>query len=193
MLVVLAIIVTVTTIALSSQSAFNKTLILANTAYDIALTLRSAENFGIGSRALYRTANAGYGVHFQRGTLGSFILFADTAPAINSSCTRPDCRPGDYLYSTDDTLVQTYTIGNGIMVSDFCTSSDRARCASTGDLSSLDIVFARPNPDAFIRANGSSYSAYTAACLVISSGGGGSRFVSVEASGQIIAEASSCP
>ena len=71
--------------------------------------------------------------------------FADTAPAINSSCTRPDCRPGDYLYSTDDTLVQTYTIGNGIMVSDFCTSSDRARCASTGDLSSLDIVFARPN------------------------------------------------
>ena len=93
MLVVLAIIVTVTTIALSSQSAFNKTLILANTAYDIALTLRSAENFGIGSRALYRTANAGYGVHFQRGTLGSFILFADTAPAINSSCTRPDCRP----------------------------------------------------------------------------------------------------
>ena len=41
LLIVLAIIATVTTIALSSQSNFNKTLILANTAYDIALTLRS--------------------------------------------------------------------------------------------------------------------------------------------------------
>lgn len=193
LLVVLAIIVSVTGIALSSQSAFNKTFILANTAYDIALTLRSAESFGIGSRAISSVANAGYGVHFQRGTSNSFILFADTWPPTDPLCVRPDCKPGDHLYSIDDAIVQTYTLGNNIIVSDFCISSDRPRCAATGELSSLDIAFARPNPDAFIRANGSSYSSYTAACIAISSRGGGSRFVSVEASGQIIANAPSCP
>ena len=193
LVVVLAVIAAVTTIALSSHSTFNKTLILANTAYDIALTLRSAESFGLGSRALPSSSSAGYGVHFQRGTPGSFILFADTSPGVSQSCTRPDCKPGDRLYSSSDTLVQTYTLGNDITISDFCTFSDRARCASTGDLNSLDIVFARPNPDAFIRANGSAYASYTTACLTISSKKGGSRFISVAVSGQIIAEAPSCP
>lgn len=193
LVVVLAVISTVTTIALSSQSTFNKTLVLANTAYDVALTLHTAENFGISSRALPGISNVRYGVHFQKGAPGSFILFADTSPRVNLSCTRPDCRPGDYLYSSNDTLVQTYTLGNDIVVSDFCAFSDRPRCVSTGDLYSLDIVFGRPNPDAFIRTNGSSYTSYTSACLAVSSNKGGSRFISVAASGQIIANTPSCP
>lgn len=194
LVVVLAVISTVTAIALSSQSTFNKTLVLANTAYDIALTLHTVENFGIGSRALPGVPNARYGVHFQKGAPDAFIVFADTTPAANASCTRPDCRPGDYLYSTNDTLVQTYTLGNGIVVDDFCASfSGGSRCASTGDIYSLDIVFGRPNPDAFIRTNGSSYTAYTGACLAVSSEGGESRFVSIAASGHITANTASCP
>ncbi len=197
LLVVLAIIATVTGIALTSQSTFNKTLTLANTAYDIALTLRSAENFGTGSRAVSGTANAGYGLHFQSVTPGSFILFADTSPLADASCTRPDCRPGDRVYSIDDVLVQTYTLGNNIMVSDFCVFSSLSvppRCVKDG-LSSLDIVFSRPNPDAFIRANGSPSNvvSYTAACLTVSSGTGGFRYIKIEASGRIIANALSCP
>lgn len=192
LLVVLAIITAVTGVALSSESSFNKTLVLANTAYDIALTLRSAASFGTNSRAFSTRSNVGYGVHFQQGTQNSFILFADTSPGIDPSCTRPDCRGGDKLYSNDDAIVQTYTLGNDVLITDFCTSSDRSRCVSTGDLNSLDIVFARPNPDAFIRANSSSFNSYTAACIVISSKRGGSRFISVEASGNIRAAPSSC-
>ena len=51
MMVVLAIIVTITGVTLTSQTSFNKTLVLANTAYDIALTLRSSQTYGLGSRA----------------------------------------------------------------------------------------------------------------------------------------------
>jgi len=193
LLIVLAIIATVTTITLSSQSDFNKTLILANTAYDIALTLRSAESFGIGSRALPGVANAGYGLHFQSGSPDSFILFADTSPPLAGSCTRPDCKPGDRLYDSTDALVQTYTLGNNITIGDFCTFSDRPRCVSTGELQSLDIVFVRPNSDAFIRANGSSYAEYTGACLALVASREESRFVSVTASGEILAKAASCP
>lgn len=198
LLVVLAIIATITAVALSSQSSFNKTLILANTAYDIALTIRSAESFGLGSRAIGSVASPGYGIHFQKDTTNSFIFFADTSPVTNSSCTRPDCKPGDKLYASTDTLVQTYRLGNNIIISDFCVYSTATgvSCASSNGsgLSSLDVVFARPNPDASIVVNGTSFTSYTTACLKISSQNGQlSRFVSVAASGEIIADATSCP
>ena len=193
LLVVLGIIATVTTIALSSESNFNKTFILANTAYDVALTFRFAQSFGVGGRALPSASNAGYGLHFQSGANDFFVLFADTSPSAGESCTRPDCKPGDRLFSNTDALVQTYTLGNDITISDFCTFSDRPRCASTGEVQSLDITFARPNSDAFIRANDSPYTEYTEACLAISAPQGTSRFVSVTSSGEILANASSCP
>lgn len=193
LLVVLAIIGAVSTVVITSQSSFNKTLILANTAYDIALTLRSAENFGMGSRAIGGTTNAGYGLHFDKGVPGSFILFADIWPSTDASCARPDCKPGDHLYSATDALVRTYALGNGMTISNFCAFSSSWSCVSTGALSALDIVFSRPNPDAFINANGSSFTTYSAACLTITSPQGAHRYISVAASGQIIANAPSCP
>lgn len=186
LMVVLAIIVIITSVVLTSQSSFNKTLILSNTAYDIALTLRSVETYGLGSRALGTTVNAGYGLHFDGGTSGSFILFADTWPI--ASCDRPDCKPGDNVYTSGaDSLVQTYTLGNRMTISDFCALSGGSWSCG---LSSLDIVFSRPNPDALISANGLSYSS---ACITVTSPQGGMKYVSIAASGQINADASSCP
>lgn len=191
-MVVLAIIGVIMSIVLTSQSTFNKTIILKNTAYDIALTLRSAETFGLGSRTVGVTANAGYGIHFQRGS--SFILFADTSGGVSCAGMTPDCKPGDYVYTPDaDKLVQTYMLGNGITVGDFCAYWNGGKsCASgaSGGISSLDVVFARPNPNAFIRANGSSY---TSACITVTSPQGGAKYVSVASSGEITANAASCP
>ena len=205
LMVVMAIIVTLTGIVLSSQSTFNRTLILANTAYDIALTLRSTQTYGIGSRAAGTTANAGYGLEFKKATPNAFVLFADSYPsaAAPTSChpvadpTTPDARPGDCVYeSAQGELVSNYALGNGITVSDFCAYALGSwSCASSGALTSLDIVYARPNPDPYMSVNGS-YSALfpvTRVCLTVSSSQGGSRFVSVGPSGQIIANAASCP
>jgi prepilin-type N-terminal cleavage/methylation domain-containing protein len=198
LMVVLTIIIIMTTIVLTSQSSFNKTLILANTAYDIALTLRSAQTYGVGSRTSGTTANVGYGVHFLKGNPGSFTFFADAAPA--ALCTRPDCKPGDYIYTGDaDVLVQTYTLGNGMTIKDFCAFPVLGiwSCESyNGGLTSLDIVFARPNSVPFMSTNGSYVappSQVTAACIIVTSPQGGVRFVSVAASGQITANAASCP
>lgn len=196
LLVVLAIIIAITTVVLTSQGSFNKTLLLANTAYDIALTLRSTESFGIDTLASGATANAGRGTHFQKGTPGSFRLFADIYPL--ASCGTPDCKPGDHVYENgQDTLVQNYTLGNSMTISNFCArdTSGGWSCANTNgnNLSSLDIVFARPNPDAFIRVNGNPDTPYTSACLTVTSLQGGARYVSVAPSGEITANAPSCP
>lgn len=206
LLVVLGIITFIMSVVFTSQSTFNKTLILKNTAYDIALMLRTAETYGLGSRVSGISANAGYGLHFQRGTTDSFVLFADTAGGASCVGMAPDCKPGNNVYTsigpTPDTLVQTYTLGNGITISDFCVSyaSGNWSCANklgTGmNITSLDVVFTRPNTNALMSVNGL-YSpapfAPTKACLIISSPQGAERFVSITTSGVIAANATSCP
>lgn len=206
LLIIVGIIAALTAIIFTSQSSFNKSLILANTAYDIALALRLAETYGLGNRATAGLSNIGYGLDFNRATPASFIFFADSypLPSTNPGChqatdpTAPDAQPGDCAYEAgQDRKITSYTLGNGITVSNFCAlpSGGQWACASSGGLSSLDIVFARPNTQAFMSANGaySTTAPVTAACLTVSSAGGGARYVSVSTSGEITANASSCP
>jgi prepilin-type N-terminal cleavage/methylation domain-containing protein len=202
LLVVLAIIGIIMAIVFSSQGTFNKTLILNNTAYDISLALRDTESYGIGSRASGVMTNTGYGAHFQNSSLESFIVFADTYPPVNtSSCSTPDCKPGDGIYTSgSDTLVQTYTLGNGVAINNFCALLNNGwACENrsgpySGGLTALDIVFARPNPNASISvSNSSSYYSASAACIAVTSPQGGARFISVTTSGEITVNAVSCP
>lgn len=194
-MVVAAIIGIIMSIALTSQSTFNKTLILQNAAYDVALTLRNAETYGLGSRAVGITANAGYGVHLQNAPTGSFTLFADTSGGASCAGMPPTCMPGDHIYtSNQDSKVQTYILGNNIVIKDFCAFDSAYggswSCANNGVLPSLDISFSRPNPTPFIQTNNYSYAS---ACITISSPQGGTKFVSVSSSGEITANAVSCP
>ena len=193
LIVVLTIIGVITVVTLNSQSSFNKSLILSNTAYDIALTLRSAETFGINSRAVnaISISNAGYGVHFDTNTeeaSHTIRLFADTKGDISCGGQRPDCKPGNHEYdAVGDTLVQTYTLGNGVTVNGLYADGE--------PVGSLDVVFERPNPDAFMSADGSysDINPVTAACITITSPQGGTRYITVAASGAIAANAPSCP
>lgn len=200
-------------IVFTSQSSFNKTLVLANTAYDIALTLRSAETRGLGSRVTTSASNAGYGVHFQTGTPGTFTLFSDTFPMVGSNPSSlchtppandpvgPNALPGNCVYeSASGERVTDYMLGNGITIGDFCALSGSWSCTYahdgySGGLSSLDIVFARPNAEPFISVNGlyTPSSPVTRACLTVTSPQGGARFISVAQSGEITANAPSCP
>jgi len=211
LMVVFAIITVITSVVFTNQSTFNKTLILSNTAYDIALTLRSTQTYGLSSRAAGSAANVGYGIHLSNTVHNSFLVFADTAPtgspgtlfcSVASSAGAPDCKPGDGIYTSggadSDVLssVQTYNLNNGIKVSDFCAypSVGSGSCAVAGGLTALDIVFSRPNPNAIIRgSNGGSYTAYSSACITVSSQSNTNRYISIAASGQIVANAPQCP
>lgn len=189
-MVVLAIIGVVSSIVISNQGSFNKSIILANAAYDVALSLRSVESYGIGGRVAGTARNAGYGIHFTTGN--SFILFADTSPGTLSSCTTPDCKPGDHVYtSSADQFVQTYSLGNGVAINGLCAySANNSSCTSA---SSLDISFTRPNSEAFVTVNGATTLYTGKACLTLASPQGGSRSVTVTSSGQITVNIASCP
>jgi prepilin-type N-terminal cleavage/methylation domain-containing protein len=226
LLVVLGIIGVLTSVVITSRGSFNKTILLTNTAFDIALTIRSAETFGLGSRAtLSNVANAGYGVHFVAtpavpGT--SFTLFADTnAPPSTCHPTpggpgagSPTETPGDCAYtSPGDEIVQTYELGNGMKINDMCaytatpptppTSTNPATCTThpidsthTAGLTSLDVVFSRPNTATYVSANGIYSAAISRACITVvspQSAPGEGRYVYVEPTGEVHVSATPCP
>ena len=212
MLVVLAIISIVTAVTITSQSSFDRTIILANTAYDLGVTIRYAQTYGIGSRAAGLPLNTGYGIYFNRGAPHSFIFFADTDPLVTDptwtfrrchtpsvvslGAASPDAYPGDCIYSSGaDTLLTTYTFGNNITISDFCvTEGGSTHCANSGDtsLSALGIVFSRPNPDAYFSDSSTWLSSASSACIALTSSNGGHRYVAVNQTGEIQANAAPC-
>lgn len=203
-MVVLAIIAIITVIAVVNQNSFNKTIILANTAYDIALTIRTSEQYGVGSRVASGRANIAYGLHIDAQTPDSFIVFADTA---GGNACQPNaalnCKSGDGRYtvgsgpSTTDLIVQTVSIGNGIQITDMCAyDGHQDKCKSRNsnrNITTLDIVFSRPNPDVSIATSRSnSGDTFDYACLELTSLQGAVRYIKINASGSINAQAVSC-
>lgn len=163
MMVVLAIIVIITVITLVGQSSFNRSLILTDTAYTVAFSIREAQALGISSRTFGEATNAGYGVRFASAPAGSYVLFADVHPTRigniqdSSVCpghtvgTGPEARPGDCRQTQGSEIVRTYTLNNNYKVSGFCGNDTAGveRCNGT-DLSAIDITYLRPNTQSVI-------------------------------------------
>lgn len=205
LMVVMAIIVTISSIMVTSQNSFNRTLILSNTAYDIALTLRYAETFGMSSRALEGvSASVGYGLYFNHATPDSFIFFKDSSNNMENcygappsgDINAPDAKHGNCVYDVNGEQVSSYKLGNGMTVKDFCILSSITStwsCTANG-LTALNIVFIRPDPNPWITAidSGGSKSG-TKACITVQAPGGDVRYVSVIKSGAISANATNCP
>ncbi|MFA6408063.1 MAG: prepilin-type N-terminal cleavage/methylation domain-containing protein [Candidatus Paceibacterota bacterium] len=198
LLVVFAIMTVITSAVLTSQSSFNKTLTLANTAYDVALSLRSAEGFGLGSRtAAGVSLGVGYGIHFDGTPTSSYTLFADKNAPNPAMCHHlppsgdkdaPDAQYGNCEYDSGE-KISDYTIGNGITISGLCSRKSFGACTPA---TSLDIVFVQPDPKAYMSADGAYSSAITSACITLTSAQGGSYYVSVTSAGGIMASATSC-
>ncbi len=213
MLVVLVIIGIVTTIALVGQSTFNKSLMLTNTAYTVALSIREMQSLGLSSRKFtlqgQNVQNPGYGVHLSTATPGSYILFADTraTQGIPSNCATavgtvgaPDHKPGNCLYdsigASVDGIVRTYNFGRGFKIDHFC-----GKAATTGDticsgsvLSELDISFLRSNTETIINGKRSSgWVALTSAEIYIKEPEDGNmRAICVSSIGQVSVTGDDC-
>lgn len=212
MMVVLAIITVITTVAITGQAAFNRSLILTDTAYTIAFSIREAQTYGLSSRAANSLYNAGYGVRFSTVTPKSYVLFADTSPASPGSTqgnlcpghtqpsTSPDSHPGDCIYDASATpaeLVRTYTLNRGYTIQRFCgteISSPYATKCSTTHFETMHISFMRPATEATIfgRTSSGVLMALTDATIYLRSpDGAAERCVYVSRVGQI--SVSACP
>ncbi len=220
MLVVLAIMGVVLAVTVGGQRAFNRSIVLSNTAYDIALSIRQAQTYGVSGRVAQGTPSAtyGYGVDIQSFPANKYVLFADTGgtgcnATVSSIANAPDTKTGDCMYTSGtvpgaDVKVQSVQINNNVSISGVCVYKGALYiyCSSgTNPLLQVDISFVRPEPGAIIIAQNAlgTYKnlnvnmRFDKVCLKLSAGGS-NRYIVVNQVGIIsvisaAAAVNSCP
>ncbi|PCH92030.1 hypothetical protein COB18_02385 [Candidatus Kaiserbacteria bacterium] len=173
LIVVLGILTVISGVTLTSYSKFGGQMLLRNLAYDVALSIRGVQVSGISARSFRGTQfTKGHGLSFDIATANrEFFLYADV----------DDNR---FYTSAATEWIETVTIGNGYAIDSICipTGVTTENC----NITELDILFRRPEPDAIIRASdGSGFNTYTRARIVIKSPQGEKLSVLVETTGQI--------
>lgn len=178
LLVSIGILTAITSVLLANHSRFGGNLLVGNLAYDIALSIRQAQLFGLSVREFKPASGGGrfdfgYGVHLSSSDLNTYTLYAD----FNL----------DNVYQTGvDEIEEIFNIRKGYGIKKFCATQigGAVDCSDTGAISTLNITFLRPDPDANIRVSGSMV-AYRSATVVVQSPQGRERTILVESTGQI--------
>lgn len=175
------IIIVVTSVVLVNNNRFGGVVQLENLAYDVALSVRQAQVYGI-SVQRYGTDDfsSGYGMHFDINDPQHYEFFADVD------------RDGFFDSPGENVSPSPYTIRNGFVISGLCApeGADAATCVGATPASQIDVVFKRPEADAWISAGGVGcvYGAGTcaeSARIVLLSPRGDVMSVIVGANGQI--------
>jgi prepilin-type N-terminal cleavage/methylation domain-containing protein len=157
LLVVLAIFVIVSSLIMFDYGGYKSSISLENLANDIALSIRKAQSYAIGVAGSGASFTYAYGVHIstaqepvtapQYGSNKSFFAFTDVS--------------GDRMYEQDGDSDAVCSVG-GVTQYNECseklsiTSDDQIEAIYlNGDTNpvvtggGIDIVFLRPNPDAY--------------------------------------------
>lgn len=184
LIMVVAIFLVICGIILSKQSKFSSDILITNVAYQIALSIREAQVYGIGSKQRLDEGSfikLGYGVNLKGGgSIGakatSYVFFADQTES-----------GVQYQYDDGDLLVENAELPQGQKIRNLCgkNTSGWSCWESAGSVTPFDlnIVFVRPNPDPHIENGGSTY---TEAIIVVESAiGDKCRTIRVTSTGQI--------
>jgi len=148
LLVSLGIIVIITGIARFGKTRFERSILLTNLGYDVALAIREAQVYGVNVKRTSNTTltnpyDVSYGVHFQSGS-DTFTLFVDNN--------------NDHFYNTSgtpaDSAVRTYTIKNNNKIAGLCVVRPGDTAGTCHVATSLDITFRRPDPNACLNSSG---------------------------------------
>lgn len=171
LLVAVSIFLVISTVILANHSRFNSSVLLGSLAYDVALSVREAQVFGLSVRQFSSSFQVGYGLRFSGNN--SYIFFVDTN--------------GNKKYDDGvDSIVRSYALSRGHTILRFCgiTAAALEECSdSATPITNLDIVFFRPDPDAIISSN--EPGVYSSGKVVITSPGGDTRTVNIASTGQI--------
>ncbi|MFA6552210.1 MAG: type II secretion system protein [Candidatus Paceibacterota bacterium] len=222
LIVSIAIFVIMTGIILVNYGQFGQKILVTNLAYDIALSIREAQVYGMSVKESDLDANSptfssGYGINFIGGTpTRSYVLFADKdnggvygGTDINglcdftsylSECLKVYQIPLNYSIVKycgalpDDTNTNPGAIdGSGNIIN--TGKHEECNAGSVGsslNISSLNLVFTRPNPEASIMTTytnpavlppGNGY--YKLARVYIKMSNGVYRVIEVWSTGQI--------
>jgi prepilin-type N-terminal cleavage/methylation domain-containing protein len=171
-IVAMAIFAFIAASIFAGNSNFNSGVLLTNLAYEVALTIRQAQVFGLSVRESVTSGfDLGYGVHFNTNNQVNYIFFAD----IND----------DGYYTPPNESIESFTLRRGNKIGSFCVYNVASSKVCSDTVNTLDITYKRPNPDAIIKVDNA---IYKTAEIYIESPKGNRRMVRVDESGQISIE-----
>ncbi len=189
MLVSVAIFTVMTTYLIVKYGTFNQGILLTNTAYDMALTMRQAQNYGINTQqAQTGDFSQGFGVSFSTlnpvGVTPQNPVGTTVIPNNKSFVFFPDIHMNDLRYSnaSGEGAVRTlYILRRGVRVQSLCAGASDVSCSTVNE---LHVGFKRPNPAAIISTQSDTNLAY-AKITISSEDGSLSRDIVVRRFGQI--------
>lgn len=208
-IVVVAIFGIMTTIVIFNYSNFSSKVILTNMAYEIALTTRQAQVFGLGARSgdtifsdlpVSVQFESPFGMFFnlndatgpKTGTSNQFIMFIDEV-SISGGGTESDhfCKRSDgadvctcVMDGEDDECVNKFQMQRGMYLSDLKVFDSDSSCIDTDMVA---ISFKRPNPDGVIvdQETGNGNKKYKSLQITVSSKNDDKEYVIMRESGQL--------
>ena len=138
LIVVIALVVVLTSTVLLRQRSFQDSILLRNTAYELALSVRETQVYGVGVRRDPSDIISGrYGVHLELDTSVA-VIYADNNE--------------NNLYESDEQR-KINEFEEPFSIVNICVTpvSGGEECAdSAPSIIGLEILFIRPNPDAYL-------------------------------------------
>jgi prepilin-type N-terminal cleavage/methylation domain-containing protein len=186
LIISISIFAFMTILLMAKYGNFSNGVLVTNMAYDVALTVRQAQSFGLNvkesigypclsSDGSFRdTFQCSYGVHFNSNAAAhsQFVFFVDSGDPNSGSIVGQ--------FDLGDHIMNTYQIKKGGYIDKLCVDST---CGST--VGTLDVMYKRPNPNAIIKSGSIPY---TYAEIQLKTPDGSSKKVVVRQSGQISIE-----
>lgn len=176
MITVLGIFAVLTSVVIFNYNKFRSDTILTNMAYEVALSVREAQIYGIsvrnGGPGSYEDS---YGIYLPVGESGQYFLFVDgdkNSKFDGTSCDSP---------GLNEVCVTPYTLQRKVTISNI--QKVEGTTCTTSEQTGLSILFKRPNPEPIIM--GKEVDQINQAEITIQSPDGTKRYVEVYGNGQI--------
>ena len=155
MMVVLSIFVIMMAVVLANLPSFREKTTLDLIAQEIAITIRQAQVYGLGTRSFGVNVFPSFGIYFNQGVLGtrSFVLYADSD---GGGSYDPDTGCGEAVTE----CVEEFLILGGVAIKTaeglvVCNDNNCGTPTIITETEDLAINFTRPYPEAEFVVDGS--------------------------------------
>lgn len=155
MMVSISIFVLITTIGIVNYRKFGNDIFITNLGYDIALSVRKAQSYGINVKEAKGLASGftyAYGIHFARNNnqnSNQYTLFVDATDELGGG---PNLHYDGKVILLDgvviDESVEVFNLLKQSKITGLCVTVGNS--APDCDVGAIDITFLRPNPNARI-------------------------------------------
>lgn len=191
LLVTISMFVVITGVVLVNSNQFDNSVLLRNFTYDIALTIKQAQTYGVNvnenSQGGFKNS---YGVYFdindapKGGSNTNFVIFSDFLDQDFLPSDPKSINPSVTTCNIDSECIKKYSMNKGAHIKSICVSENDNIC----DTKTLSILFERPKLDAKMYSFDSSIpseDSYKYVKINLESGDGATSSVVVTSAGQI--------